>query len=117
MNCKRLAAVAAILLSMAVQAHTHLHMSAPANKAVVTKGPSTLVLKFSGAARLTSLTLQREGSSVEEIAPLPTTVEPEFIVPLGKSLSSGKYEVKWRVAGADSHVMSGKFSFTVADGA
>jgi copper resistance protein C len=116
MRAVSLAAVAALLLSISVQAHTHLHVSVPANKAVVAKGPDALSLTFSGLSRLTSLTLQREGSSVEEIGPLPTAEEKEFVVPLGKSLPPGKYEIKWRIAGADSHVMAGSFSFTVAAG-
>lgn len=111
---KSIAFLAAVLLgaSALVQAHTHLKESLPAEGSVVNTPPANIVLKFSGTARVTSLTLQKDGGAEEKLAPLPTEPTAEVSVPAGK-LAPGKYVVNWRVVSSDNHVMSGKLSFTV----
>ena len=96
------------------QAHTHLTKSMPQDKSVLTSAPSHLMLHFSGATRLTALTLQKDGDKeARKLGPLPPEPAVDFTVPL-ESLTSGAYTVNWRVAGADNHIMSGALHFTVA---
>jgi len=109
-----LALVAASLLaaSALVQAHTHLKDAQPAEGSVLNAAPANIVLKFSEAARVTALSLQKEGGSEQKLAPLPTAPSDEVSVPAGK-LAPGKYVVNWRVVGDDNHIMSGKLHFTI----
>jgi methionine-rich copper-binding protein CopC len=111
---KSIAFLAAVLLgaSALTYAHTHLKESLPAEGSVVNTPPSNIVLKFSGAARVTALTLQKDGGAEQKLSPLPTEPTAEVSVPAGQ-LAPGKYVVNWRVVSADNHVMSGKLNFTV----
>jgi copper resistance protein C len=106
------AMVALLALSTATQAHTHLKESTPANNSVVNAAPSNVVLKFSGAAKVTALTLHRDGEADQKLTATPATASQEVTAALPK-LAPGKYRLDWRVAGADGHVMSGQLSFTV----
>jgi methionine-rich copper-binding protein CopC len=91
-----IAFLAAALLgaSALTQAHTHLKEAQPAEGSVLNAPPANIVLKFSEAARLTALTLQKDGGAEEKLAP-------------------GKYVVSYRVVSDDNHIMSGKIHFTV----
>ena len=109
-----IALLAAALLgaSALTQAHSHLKESQPAEGSVLNAPPANIVLKFSEAARVTALTLQKEGGAEQKLAPLPTTASAEVSVPAGK-LAPGKYVVSYRVVSDDNHIMSGKLHFTV----
>ena len=111
---KSIALLAAVLLgaSALTQAHTHLKEAQPAEGSVLNTPPANIVLKLSEAARLTSLTLQKDGGAEQKLAPLPTAASAEVSVPVGK-LAPGKYVVNYRVVSADNHIMSGKLHFTV----
>lgn len=111
-----LSAFALFLLATGAQAHTHLKQSTPAEGSVVTASPANIVLKFSEAARITALTVQKDGEAAQKLAPLPTDATPEVTVPAPK-LGAGKYTVNWRVVSGDNHVMSGALHFTVAPAA
>lgn len=108
-----LALAALLAIGPAAFAHTHLKEAVPAEGSTVTASPQNIVLQFTGAARVTSLTIQSEGGKEEKLAPLPEIPAARISVPVPK-LSPGKYTVSWRVMGADNHVMSGKVHFTVA---
>jgi methionine-rich copper-binding protein CopC len=110
--------VSAVLVSvvMVAQAHTHLKESAPAEGSTVNAAPERITLTFSEAARLTALTIQKDGGDVQKLTPLPTESAAKVSVPAPK-LAPGKYTVNWRVVSADNHIMSGKLHFTVAGGA
>ena len=109
-----IAFLAAALLgaSALTQAHTHLKESRPAEGSVLNAPPANIVLKFSEAARVTALTLQKDGGAEEKLSPLPTAAAAEVSVPAGK-LAPGKYVVNYRVVSGDNHIMSGKLHFTV----
>ena len=96
------------------QAHTHLTKSMPQDKSVLTSAPTHLMLHFSEAARLTALTLQKEGDKeARKLEPLPKEPAADFTIPVG-ALAAGAYSVSWRVVGDDNHIMSGALHFTVA---
>ena len=97
-------------LSMVAQAHTHLSSSEPADGSVVNSAPKTFVAHFSEAAKVTALTIAKNGGKEEKL-PAPTGATQHLSATL-PDLEPGKYVLTWRVVGDDSHVMSGKVAFT-----
>ena len=109
-----LAAAAYLAVASTASAHTHLKEAVPANGSTIAEPPANIVLTFTGAARITALTIQKDdGSAEQKVSALPETAAARISVPAPK-LAPGKYTVNWRVVGADNHVMSGKLSFTIA---
>jgi methionine-rich copper-binding protein CopC len=104
------------LLTAAAQAHTHLKAAVPAEGSTVKTSPDNITLTFTGAARLTALTIQKDGDQEHKVTPLPTEAAAQLTVPTPK-LAPGPYTVTWRIVSADNHVMSGKLHFTVAEAA
>jgi copper resistance protein C len=109
---KWLAGAALVLFVATAQAHTHLKAAVPAEGSTVTASPDHITLTFSEAARLTALTIQKEGGEEQKLTPLPTEAAAHVSVQAPK-LTPGKYTVNWRVVSADDHIMSGKLHFTV----
>jgi methionine-rich copper-binding protein CopC len=104
-------------------AHTELVASTPAANSKV-KAPSTIVLKFEepvvGAATHATLDM----TSMPGMAHGKPMAITGFTSKLGsdrktltlsfkKPLSPGGYRVTWSAAGADTHHVTGNFSFTV----
>lgn len=106
--------VAAIALPLGAQAHSHLKQAMPANGSVLTTAPDNIMLMFSEAATLTSLSVQKTGeAAVQRIGPLPKDPAASFTIALPK-LADGSYIVKYRVLSDDNHVMAGVTNFTIA---
>ena len=103
-------AVAAI--STQAIAHTRLASSVPADAAEVTTAKE-LVLDFSADVRLTSVVLQTSGGEEMPLGEIPAGVAKNFTIALTEALATGEYVVAWRSVGADAHVVSGEFRFTV----
>jgi len=106
--------IASALLSWGAIAHAHAHLSAsiPAEGSSG-KAPEAVVLTFSEAARLTALSLQKEGDATRKLAPLPAVAAARLTVPLPE-LQPGRYTLSWRVVAVeDGHVTSGTVHFTV----
>jgi methionine-rich copper-binding protein CopC len=110
---KRLVAASLFSLASVAQAHTHLQVSQPAEGAVVSGSPEYIALEFSSTARVTSLTLEREGGARQPLTPLPSAAIRSLKVAAPR-LTPGKYTVTYRLLGADGHVMSGTLHFSVA---
>ncbi|MCI1270085.1 MAG: copper homeostasis periplasmic binding protein CopC [Sphingobium sp.] len=104
-------------------AHTALVSSSPAANATVA-APTKIELRFNeaiiGATARTEIAMTGM-PGMGSHAPMPIT---GFTAQLGKDrksmtlllrrpLSAGTYRVTWTAAGADTHRMSGNFSFTV----
>jgi methionine-rich copper-binding protein CopC len=117
MKCIRLFMIFACLSTapLAALAHAHLDQSDPANDSTLTVAPDHFMLMFSESARLTSLTLQKEGDATpQKIAGLPKDASEHFSIPAPK-LTAGVYTLKFRnVAADDNHLSSGSIRFTVA---
>lgn len=95
------------------QAHTTLQSAVPANNSVVASPPTEIKLTFAKPARLTALTIQKEGDKeAKAVAALPKDAATTLSVPI-EPLAPGKYAVNWRVMGGDNHLMSGVVRFTV----
>ena len=110
---RKLFAVALVFAPIsAAFAHAHLKSSEPADGSTLAKAPSEFVLNFSEAARVTALTVQKDGGTEQKVSPLPATTAAQAKIAAPK-LENGHYTVTWRVASDDGHVMNGKFSFTV----
>ena len=108
------AALLAAALSGPAFAHTHLKAAVPADGSTVKAAPATFALTFSEPARLTALTMQKDGGAEQKITGLPAAAGTEATIAAPK-LGNGRYTLNYRVVSADGHVMSGKISFTVDD--
>jgi methionine-rich copper-binding protein CopC len=108
---------AGVLLVVAGAAHAHAHLTdSDPRDGGITKAPEHIVLAFSEAARLTAVTLQREGEQPRKLAALPTAMAARITVPLPR-LEPGKYTLTWRVVGGDGHLTSGALHFAVVESA
>lgn len=106
---------ALLLLVATAQAHAHLTAAVPADGSAG-KAPEHIVLSFSEAARITAMTLQRDGEEPHKLTYLPAEKAARITVPLPK-LAPGRYTLSWRVVGEDSHVVPGTLHFTVVESA
>jgi methionine-rich copper-binding protein CopC len=113
MNARALGAWALLWWPMVTFAHAHLLQSMPADGSTLSAAPAQFTLKFSEAAQLTALSLQKQGESqAHKIKPLPGEASAQFSVP-APPLAPGGYELRYRVISADSHVAAGSVHFTV----
>jgi methionine-rich copper-binding protein CopC len=110
---KWLTGVALFLMVATADAHAHLTAVVPAEGSAG-KAPEQIVLTFSEAARITAMSLQREGEEPRKLTPLPAEMAARIRVPLPK-LSPGKYTLSWRVLSDDGHVVPGVLHFTVLE--
>lgn len=108
-----LALSATLFVSALAQAHAHLVSTMPADGSTVTASPEGIMLMFSEAARLTALTIRKDGEEAQKLSPLPAKPSAHLMVPAPK-LAAGHYTVEYRVVSDDNHVMAGKLAFTVA---
>ena len=106
--------IASALFVWVLTAHAHAHLSAsvPAEGSTW-KAPEEIVLTFSEAARVTAMTLQREGEASRKL-PLPASAAARITVPLPK-LAPGRYTLTWHVLSDDGHVTSGSLHFSVVE--
>lgn len=108
------AAMAWMLLSAAgAHAHTSLTGSTPADGATLEASPEEIVLTFSEPVRLTARSLEKRGGDGVPLEAPPAERSEQFVAAVPE-LSPGEYVVSWRVISADTHVVSGEVSFTVA---
>ena len=101
------------ILVATAHAHAHLTAAVPAEGSSG-KAPEHIVLSFSEAARITVMTLQREGEEPRKLSPLPEAMAARITVPLPKLLP-GKYTLSWRAVSDDGHVVPGVLHFTVLE--
>ena len=104
---------ALFLLVATAHAHAHLTAAVPAEGSAG-KAPEHIVLTFSESARITAMSLQREGEEPRKLAPLPAEMAARITIPLPKLLP-GKYTLSWRAVGDDGHVVPGTLHFTVLE--
>ena len=100
------------LVSVA-HAHAHLLQVTPADGSVVAQTPATFSFKFSEAATLTALSLQKAGEAEQKL-PLPDTHATPDISVAAPKLTPGSYTLNYRVLSADHHIVSGHVVFKVA---
>lgn len=110
---KWISAGALLLLVATAHAHARLTAADPADGSTG-RAPAHIVLSFSEAARITVMTLQRDGEEPRKLTALPAEKATHITVPLPRLLP-GTYTLSWRVVGEDSHVVPGTLHFTVLE--
>ena len=106
-------AVLAILFASSLAfGHAQLTASMPADKESLAAAPKEVVLHFSEPVRLTALFVTPSGGKRQDLAGIPAAQAKDFTV-AAPGLGEGTYEVSWRALSADSHVMTGSFTFVV----
>ncbi|HAW93643.1 MAG: copper resistance protein CopC [Rheinheimera sp.] len=108
---KFLLPLVALFFAGQVLAHVHLTQTVPADKAMLTQTPDTLILNFSGPVRLTKISLTDADNTSVEFGFTPSASASEQFSWALPVLQSGNYQVSWIALGADGHKMSGDFSF------
>ncbi|MCF6522127.1 copper resistance protein CopC [Streptomyces sp. JJ36] len=113
-----LVAACACLLGTArpAAAHATLTGSDPADGAVVDSAPDTVTLTFSEQVAPGSLRVldpQGERADTGEILDLCSGDTVRYGTPLRTGLPDGTYTVAWQAVSADSHPVSGAFTFSV----
>lgn len=111
---KSLSTVALLVFASIAAAHTPLTASVPAAKAIVPAPVKEIVLEFGGDVRLTAVVLTDEQGGSRKVAAPPAAVAKKFALAVEEDLKAGAYTVNWRAVGADTHVVSGDFRFTVS---
>ena len=110
-------AAAALLAAAPALAHPHVVKAAPANGSTVTGSPADIRITFSEAPfpRFSGVTIT--DAAGKKIATGATAISPtdknQLVVPVRAALKPGAYKVDWFAVGADTHRVTGKFSFTV----
>jgi methionine-rich copper-binding protein CopC len=109
------ALIALVSLPLLAQAHVHLEKSTPANGSVVAAAPESFTLVFSEPARLTALSIQKDGDpAARKIAPLPRVASDHFTIAAPR-LAPGGYTLRFRALDPeDNHVSMGKLRFRYA---
>lgn len=112
-----LAAALLAVLPGTVHAHTRLTGTTPASGDTVPAATREVRLRFSQApeASMTWLAVLRgtDTIAVGTPVPVPGSQGREFVLALPTPLPGGGYQVAWRTAGADGHVLRGTFGFVV----
>jgi methionine-rich copper-binding protein CopC len=105
------------LIASGAFAHTGLKSSVPGAQAVVAEPVSQIVLEFTGAVRLTAVTLVNGSGDPIRLGQFPVETQARFAVDVQEPLPTGDYVITWRAVGADTHVVSGEIPFRVSAGA
>ncbi|XCX49968.1 copper resistance protein CopC [Streptomyces phytohabitans] len=115
-----LAAVCALLLGTAAPASAHAALtgSDPADGAVVGSAPAEITLTFSEGVALSDdsvRVLAPDGERVDagKVRDLGGGGSVEYGAALRDGLGDGTYTVAWKAVSADSHPVSGAFTFSV----
>jgi copper transport protein len=111
--------VAAVVLAVvvaggSVSAHATLVSSSPAAESVLDSAPAQIVLTFDEKVDLEPQSIRLvTGSGTDVAIGVPAHQGSSTVVATVPSLKDGTYVVAWRVISADSHPVSGAFTFSV----
>jgi copper transport protein len=110
-----LAVLAAGLIAPATAfGHATIVRTVPADTAVVETEPRTVTLTWSEPVDLGAHALRLlDGAGRELRVPAPRHHGATAVLALPRGLARGTYVVAWRVVSADSHPVSGAFSFSI----
>jgi methionine-rich copper-binding protein CopC len=106
--------VAAGFMTAALQAHTKLEKSEPADGATLSSAPAAVQLFFNETPDLKVSKVELAGPSGKvELGPAHSMADKDIMAAIKSPLGNGKYTVSWQAAGKDGHVQKGTISFTV----
>ena len=103
-----------LLIAPAVNAHSPLIATKPADGTVLEAAPNSLQLTFNGKTSLARLLLSRDGADIPLGKDHLMQKATQHDVPL-PALADGRYQVRWRALSADGHIIKGTFSFAVGN--
>lgn len=103
-------------LVIPVSAHLAVVKTAPADKAGMKSPPERVQVWFTQppSDRVSRLELHGPGGEVAVGETEVNRTEQWIAAAVKGSLEAGEYEVRWRTAGNDGHVMRGTFRFSLA---
>jgi copper resistance protein C len=102
------------LAACVTHADTRLVSTVPAEGSVLSSAPQHIELHFSEPARVTELTVQKEGEQgAQVVSIMPAAPAQKQSVPVDAA-DPGNYLVSWRAQGADARVITGTLHFAVA---
>ena len=108
-----LAAIALMVVSSTVMAHTGLKVSNPADGAVVNQAPEALHLTFTAEVALVRLSVTDATGKQLELDFKPSTDRStEYHIPM-PAMQMGSLKVEWAAIGEDGHTVTNAFSYTV----
>ncbi len=113
------ALLALVLLPAAASAHATVVRTNPADGALLKTAPRSVEMRFSepvdlgpGSMRL----LDASGKTIKTAAARHAGGDPATaVLAMPSGLANGTYVVAWRVTSADSHPVSGAFSFSIGE--
>jgi len=112
-----LAVLVLLVCAPGAGAHATIIRTAPSDRSVVAQAPRTVEIRWSEAVDLGPDSVRLLDATGGEIdTPKPTRAGGDTataVLRLPSSLKDGTYVVAWRVTSADSHPVSGAFSFSV----
>lgn len=112
------AMLTAMTLAVAVQAHAKLLKTSPADKATVTKAPTSVQLWFNEAIDVKLSKIEVSGPDGKIALGTVHAMEPKQLMgPITGKMADGVYTVNWQTAGDDGHVQKGSFTFTLKQAA
>jgi putative copper export protein/methionine-rich copper-binding protein CopC len=113
-----LSGLAILALPVALLAHTHLRRSSPAADERLATAPTEIRLWFSerpqvGFSRLRLVGADSADQSLGAVAVMPQ--DPlGLVAAVPGPLAPGRYAVIWQTAGADGHIIRGRYTFALA---
>lgn len=111
-----LAVVALLTLAAPAWAHTELSSTAPAADASPRNAPDAVTLTFTQEVdeRLATVTVRGPGGAIV------STGQPQrdglALVQPVQDAAAGRYQVEWRAAAGDGHILRGSYAFRVGGG-
>ena len=104
------------VLTVSLSAHLAVVKTSPAKGQTLDGPPSRVQVWFNQppSDRLSHLELHGPGGEVTLAELQVNRDERSISAAVPSSPGAGRYEVKWRTAGNDGHVMRGSFAFTIA---
>jgi methionine-rich copper-binding protein CopC len=107
----------ALAASVAAFAHPLPRAASPLPNAVLTSSPAQVSVTFSETLvpAFSGLSVVDQAGKAADVG--PAVVDPanakELVAPVRAPLGPGTYTVSWRAVGADTHHVSGHYSFQV----
>ena len=108
-----LAVVAVLALAGPASAHTEMLQTAPVDGATVQADVGSVSVRFTKAVdpRLATVSVRSPGGDVMSEGP-PRSERMALVQDVG-ALTEGRYDVQWRAAAADGHILNGDLAFRV----
>jgi copper transport protein len=112
-----LTGIAMVVFAGPASAHAVLEHSSPAADSLVKSSPAVILLSFDETVIAASDAVLLYDDHLHAVRVGATVHSPahgnDIQVPVPITLSKGTYTVTWRVTSADTHVVSGSFTFSV----